>query len=886
MALQTGSRLGPFEIQRPLGAGGMGEVYKALDTRLNRVVAIKVLASRLATDPTFRERFEHEARAISALDHPNICALYDVGEQNGTSFLVMQYLEGETLAERLKKGTLPLDQTLRCAIEIAEALDRAHRAGIVHRDLKPGNIMLTKTGAKLLDFGLAKVAPAIASTGLSMLPTTPAGLTEQGTILGTFQYMSPEQLEGHEADARSDVFAFGAVVYEMVTGERAFDGKTHASLISAIMKDDPRPMSALQPLAPATLDRVVRKCLAKQPERRWQSVSDLSDALRWVVDAPPPQAPIPVAAGRRSNRVMWASLMVASIATLTAIALAFAYSRSGSRGDGRTIRLSIPPPRDVRLLNAPGQMVPAVSPDGRRVAFVGSSGSGNQLLVRSLDALDAQPVAGAEGGNSPFWSPDSRTLAFFTQGSLKVVDVAGGPVRALAAVNGFRGTWNAEGVILIGSGPQGGLFKIPANGGMPTPLTQPGKDEAAHRFPEFLPDGKHFLYLVVPSNSIWLGSLDGGTPTRLLASESQAIYVAPGYLLFVRQGTLMAQPFDARSLTLTAEAVPIAEQVLTAAAVNLAGFSAASSGVLAYRMGSSAATTQLRWADRYGRVLGTVGQPGRYRNVELSPDSTRVALEAMDAQGRTLDTWLGDPTREVTSSFTFDPANDLFPIWSPDGSRVVFGSDRDGTQRLYQKRSDGVGSEERLLKSNNDTMVPLGWAPDGRSLVYAGGPVNIGIVPLDGEGAPHSFESPPSRFAQAYAQVSPDGRWLSYTSVESGRAEIYVQSFPTPGGGKWQVSKDGGAYSRWRRDGKEIFYYANDGKLVAVPIQADAGFKVGTAVPVSEPRLLNGPAVVFGFKQQYDVTRDGRFLLNVPVDDGPAASSITVVTDWTTALKK
>ena len=679
----------------------------------------------------------------------------------------MEYLDGETLADKIAKGPLPLDQALRYAIEIADALDKAHRAGIVHRDLKPGNVMLTKGGTKLLDFGLAKTgAPAVVGASLSMLPTTPPNLTAQGTILGTFQYMAPEQLEGQDADARTDIFAFGAVLYEMLTGKKAFEGKSHASLIGAIMHSEPPPLSVVQPLAPRSLDRIVRACLAKDADDRIQSARDVVLQLTWVIeDDPGATAAGPSARRGDRERMAWA---LVAVATAAAIALGIPYFRHASTTDSPLVRFAVVPPQNVTFGTAGGQSVPAISPDGRRVAFVATRAGSSLLWVRALDSLEAQPLPGTENAAFPFWSPDSRAVGFFaSDATLKTIDASGGPVRTLCNVPSGAaggGTWSPAGVIVFSSLAGGGLFTVPANGGTPAPITTPDAShgERAHRFPSFLPDGRHFLYWATPSNTILLGSLDSKETTRLLTADSQAVYVAPGSLLFVRQGTLLAQRFDARRATLTGDAVPVADSVL-ADATGAAAFAASSSGVLAYRTGTLGAPTQLTWVDRAGRPLGPVGQPGRYRNPALSPDGTRVAVEATDAQARTQDIWLVELARGVTSRFTFDPGNDIYPVWSPDGSRIMFGSDRGGgVFNLYQKRADGIGTDEPMLKSNVD-MAPYSWSPDGRFVVYrtiASSAFNLGILPLAGIGRRTSLSRRDSARPRGKCHRMADG-WLT-----------------------------------------------------------------------------------------------------------------------------
>ena len=619
----------------------------------------------------------------------------------------MQYLEGETLDARLKKkSALPLDQALQYAIQIADALATAHKAGIVHRDLKPGNIMLTKVGAKLLDFGLAKTGASVLSgANLSMLPTTPP-ITQQSTILGTFQYMAPEQLEGREADARTDIFAFGAVVYEMFTGKKAFEGKSQASLIGAIMHAEPPPISVIQPSTPALLDDVVKGCLAKDPEARWQSASDLMHVLKWVADtglgAAAASGAAPAARPTRRERVVWVSALAAAIAATIALGTVSLGRVSGTGAP--PMRFAVVPPQNVTFSAENGASIPAVSPDGHRLAFVATRAGATLLWVRSLDVLEAQPLSGTEGAAFPFWSPDSRTLGFFVFGAtLKTIDASGGPVRTLcdvpARVSFARGgTWNPDGVIVFGS-QSGGLFTVSANGGTPTALTTPdtSRGESGHRFPSFLPDGRHVVYWASPSNTILLGSLDSKETTRLLTAESQAVSVVPGLLLFARRGTIVAQPLDARHATLTGEVVPIAEQVLPDS-TGAAAFAASSNGVLVVRTGTLSGKAQLTWVDRHGRSLGAVGPPDRYRNPVLSPDGTRLAVEATDAQARTQHILMG-LARGVPSRFTFDPGNDIFPVWSHDGRLILFASDRSGTLELYQKRADGVGTEDQVFKN-------------------------------------------------------------------------------------------------------------------------------------------------------------------------------------------
>jgi hypothetical protein len=912
VTLAAGTRLGPYEILAAIGAGGMGEVYKARDTRLDRTVAIKILPESLAADPQFRDRFDREARTISKLDHPHICTLYDVGEQDGTSFLVMQYLEGETLETRLKKGPLPLDHALQVAIQIADALAAAHKAAIVHRDLKPGNVMLTKAGAKLLDFGLAKTgAPVLGGLSLSILPTTPP-ITQQGSILGTFQYMAPEQLEGQDADARTDIFAFGAVVYEMLTGKKAFEGKSQASLIGAIMHAEPPPIAASQPLTPAALDHVAKKCLAKQPEGRWQSASDLSDELKWIADAGSQSGMVPDAVPpmvvRRSSRERIAWITAVFVAFIAALALGMAGYLNRAPADTHTYRSAILPPPAIELLpngsgtaanQLPNQF--ALSPDGRRLVFVAIGGDRLQRLwVRRLDALAAQPLTGTEGGAAPFWSPDSRFVAFVAGGKLKKVDVLGGPALPLADVDaGFAptGAWNRDDVMLF-SPTRGPLSRMPASGGSAAAVIalDSGRDEVTHASPFFLPDQRHFLYLALsraggaPTTAVYIGSLDGkGEPKRLLEGVSNAMY-AQGHVLFIRARTLMAQPFDSDRMELRGDAVPIAEHVETGNGNTPFGaFTVSENDVLAYRAGDVDIRSQLIWFDRAAKQLATVGDPADQMNLELSPDGTRAAVSILDGGRYTRDLWIYDVARGLPTRFTFDPADEMLAVWSPDGSRVAFNSRRKGKLDLYVKASSGAGSEEPLLADPRTNLYPSDWSTDGQHLLYFSGNANsptnndIWSLPMSGDRKP--TEVVRTAFSELYGRFSPDGRFVTYTSNESGRQEVYVSPSNGPGG-KWRISTAGGNFSRWRRDGSEIFFLSPDNKLMAAAVEwRGSTFRVVSVRPLFDvrPRLaaFSGSA---GWP--YDVSTDGqRFLVNTLVEEA-APSPITLVVNWTAALKK
>jgi len=899
MALASGTKLGPHEILSLIGAGGMGEVYKARDTRLDRIVAIKVLPAHLADNPDLRERFEREAKTIAGLNHPHICTLYDVGRQDGTDFLVMEYLEGETLATRLLKGPLPLDQVLRYAIEISDALDKAHRQGVTHRDLKPGNLMLTKSGSKLLDFGLAKLKQdaAPAATPLSQLPTLSKNPTVEGTILGTLQYMAPEQVEGKtdDIDPRTDIFSFGVLLYEMATGKKAFEGKSTASLFAKILEHHPPPISSLQPMTPPALDRIVKRCLAKEPDERWQSAGDLTHELKWIAEGGSQTGMrVPVATGRKgplSNaRLAWS---VAAVLLVAALAVgAVAYLRRAPE-EARAVRFFVSPPNGWNLAQrtaptsggAPNPL--AVSPDGQRVAFVAASSDGRQLLwVRSLDTLTAEPLAGTEGAARPFWSPDSRFLGFFADGKLRRIGVSGGPPIALCDAPDSRGgAWNRDGLIVFSPGA-GALQKMPSAGGTPTPASVLGQGETRHSWPFFLPDSRHFLYHALQgqqSLGIYLASLDSTEQELLLDVDSGNVLYSRGHLLFLRETTLMAQPFDAQRLEPAGDAFPIAEQIQTQASPLVGVFSVSENGVLAYQTGMGAAGTQLMWFDRAGKQIDVVGEPAAYGDVELSPEGKWATVSIPDRAGGTRDIWVVDVARGLRTRFTSGAAGEQNSIWSPDGSRVVFNSSRKGPWDLYQKASDGSGAEEVLLESNF-SKFPTAWSPDGRSILVpiATGPTgsdrDLFVLSLSGDRKLVPFLQ--TQFIETFAQFSPDGRWVAYQSNESGRYEVYVAPFPGPSGRRL-VSNAGGTYARWRPDGTELFYLAADNKLMVAAVNGrGSSFEVGAVRPLFQT------VASLGTRRPYDVSANGqRFLVNT-LPEQTASAPITVVLNWTAAIPK
>lgn len=876
MTLAPGSQLGPYIIHGLLGRGGMGEVYRALDTRLDRTVAIKILPRQLADRHMRRLRFEREARAISALHHPNICALFDVGDYDGLPFLVMELLDGETLGTRLRRGPLPIREVLRHAIEIADALTHAHAARIIHRDLKPSNIVLTSTGVKLLDFGVIKLlAPDQVREGPSSVSDNT--VTDDGRIVGTVPYMAPEQLEGRETDARSDLFALGAVLYEMVSGSRAFDITSEAGTLATMLGQEPR---ALVVPLPRRLEQTIWRCLAKDPQDRWQSAADLGQALRWIAEGdalPAAQSPAVVVSRRRPVRAAWMAAMVLVSACLGALALL--QFRQHALPDPRSLRFLVFPPEHA--IFSPSSAFAAVSPDGQTLAFVASHDGDNALWTRTLDSLATRQMPATEGASMPFWSADSRFIAFVSRGRLKSINVATGAVQALGPVPfGKAGTWNREGVILLNPAFEGGLYRMPATGGVLTPVTQldPSLGETAHDWPQFLPDGRHFLFLAlstVPEHNrvLYVGSLDSPVRTRLLTGTSHARYAQPGALLFLRGHKLQIQPFDAVSLRLSGEATPIAEPVEHNVRTGRGAFSVSDAGVIAYRAPSE---TRLAWYDRRGRELDAVGEPGRYSDPVLSPDERQIAVARLDPKTAVSDIWLIDIKRQVPTRLTFEQAS--MPVWSPTGRRIAFWT----ANTLSWKAIDGTPSE-RLIDVDPST-VPLGWSPDGRLLLFAITAAvtrfDIWALPIAGDRRPLPLLT--SSFVEAQAQVSPDGRWMAYVSDESGRHEVYVRAFPA-GTEKWRVSSNGGLDPRWRRDGRELFYLSLDRTLMSVAIRVEPTVGIGATTPLFKTRMSALVSMLY-YRNQYDVTRDGqRFVINQPSAE-TAPSPMTVVVNWSSAL--
>jgi eukaryotic-like serine/threonine-protein kinase len=892
MGLASGTKLGPYEVVEQLGAGGMGEVYRARDTRLGREVAVKVLAAHLASSPELKQRMEREARAVSSLNHPSICHLYDIGSQDGIDYLVMEFLEGETLGERLRKGAIPMSEILKIGIAVAEALAVAHRQGIVHRDLKPGNIMLTKSGAKLMDFGLAKSATAglggssssapLLSAARTMSEASPLSpLTTAGTIIGTIQYMSPEQIEGKDADARSDLFALGTVLYEMVTGSRPFEGKSQISVASAILEKDPAPISAVQPLTPPAFEHVVTSCLAKNPDDRIQTAQDVRLQLKWIAQertsAPPPQQQRDDEKAKGRERLAW---LIAG--ALVVILVVFSVWWHVSKPVEQTTYYSAPLPfasRDV-----------AVSPNGHTVVIVGyqESERKNMLWIYEPGSQEAASLPNTEGANFPFWSADGRSIGFFADGKLKKLVLAGGPAQTLCdAPNGRGGAWNKDGVILFT--PNGllgvGLYRISATGGTPTPVTTPDKSlgEDSHRWPTFLPDGIHYLYSAINLSgrkelySIYLGSLNSSEKRLITRSRANAAYAEPGYLIFYRDQTLFAQRFDTKKFELTGEPSPILNDIQYWPRVARAVFGVSNTGLLVAQKSGDNGISQLIWFDRKGQQVGVVLKPGVYGNIFLSPNGKFLSTDTSDPASQNTDVWTYDLETQGAKRLTFDPSIDSMPVWSPDGNRIVFASNRELKFDLYLKDANGA-QEEKMIGQGNTDRFPNDWSRDSKYLLFAYGPDLWYLTIPD-------FKS--SLFLKATSTLkvgrfSPDGKWVAYGSNESGRWEIYVTSFPGAHG-KWQVSNAGGDQPKWRGDGKELFYLAPDGKIMAVSVTTGASFDAGTPAVLfqANPREM----IATSEQANYDVSKDGqRFLVNSQVKT--AMTPMSVVLNWTAKLNK
>ncbi|MFN2597248.1 MAG: protein kinase [Pyrinomonadaceae bacterium] len=887
MPVAPGTRLGRYEIIAPIGSGGMGEVYRARDTQLGREVALKILPAAVSQDADRLRRFELEAQSTSELNHPNILTVFDVGTHDGTSYIVSELLAGETLREQLDGAALSVRKATDYAQQIARGLAAAHERGVVHRDLKPENIFVTADGRiKILDFGLAKlVARVDGDAAQTNVPTRKIN-TDPGTVMGTVGYMSPEQAAGRAADHRSDIFSFGAVLYEMLAGRRAFRGDTAVETLNAILKEDPQEFSTIPNRAiPPSLESLVWHCLEKKPERRFQSAGDLAYALEALSahssgsTSQTVIAPVPATKARALSRERLIWIGVCALLLVAAAWLALAHL-SRAQPVARTVRLALATPDKVTL---PSRVT--VSPDGSRVVFIANSPDGKRLLwVRPLDSLTPQPLAGTEDAAAPFWSPDSRFVGYFADGKLFKIDAAGGRPQALCDVGEDRGgAWSREGVILFGG--LEGLYRVPAQGGTPQLATKIDPKEEAHRWPYFLPDGRHFVFLAdantTEDHHIRAGTLDSQETQILFGAVSRVAYAPPGYLLYVSQGALVAQAFDASALKIAGDPTTVAEHVAEVGVNHEFDFSVSDGGVLAYQTGNP--QSQFAWFDREGKKLGTVGEPANYGDLSLSPDGRRAAFTMLDADGRYADVWLLDLARGSASRLTFDPHGDGNPVWSPDGSRIMFGSNRlSGIGfNLYEKAASGVGDEQLLLRSDAEKYA-TSWSRDGQTLLFENwAPKSKGAVwllPLSGDRQPRALLQS-AAFDQFQGKLSPDGRFIAYTSNESGREEIYVQPFP-PTGDKWQISSGGGFAPLWNDNGRELFYITGDGKLMSAEVKAGGAFESVV------PRQLFQTSLKLSLSYAYAVAPDAqRFLVNAPVEANTPAPMI-VVLDWAAGLKK
>lgn len=858
----------------------MGEVYRANDPKMNREVAIKILPAKVSADKDRLARFEQEAQAAGALNHPNILAVYDVGSHDSSPYIVSELLEGQSLRERLSDGPLAQRKAIDYALQAARGLAAAHEKGIVHRDLKPDNLFVTNDDRiKILDFGIAKLA-APNDEGIPQTEIATRKVhTNPGAVVGTVGYMSPEQVRGKHVDHRSDIFSLGAVLYEMLCGQRAFQRDSAVETLNAILKEEPTDLSDITRNVPPALERVVWHCLEKSPERRFQSATDVAfalESLSGVTTQPTQDTLIRFAPGRRlitRERLIWAGICVA----LALIAIGFfAYYSRRQPTSARPIRLALATPPQA---TSPARVT--VSPDGQRVVFVAGTAEGKRMLwVRSLDSLAVQPLAGTEGAESPFWSPDSRFVAFFAGGKLLKIEASGGRPQTLCEATENRGgAWSPNGAILF-SGLEG-LYRVNAQGGAASLQTKRDPKEEAHRWPYFLPDGKHFVFLAdaatTEDHHIRLGSLDSLDSQILFGAISRIAYAPPGYLLYVNQGALMARPFDASSLKLAGEATTIVEHVAEVGGNHEYDFSVSDNGVLAYQAGNP--TSQLTWFDRNGKKLNPAGEPGNYAKVVLSPDEKRAAVELVDPDGRLADIWILDVGRGSFSRFTFDPKSDGGPVWSPDGTQIVFGSSRagNGEINLYLKSASGA-SEEQLLFQSDAEKYPTCWSRDGKNIFFenwkSGGAMWVFSVP--------ERQAKPvlqSAFDQLQGRISPDGRFLAYASNESGRWEVYVQPFPATGA-KWQISSNGAALPQWRGDGKELFFLTEGGRVMSADIKTEGGFQSGV------PRqLFQADVKYYGSDAPYSVQADGqRFLVNVFAENN-TVTPMTIVLNWNESLK-
>ena len=901
MTLDAGTTLGRYEIVSLLGAGGMGEVYRARDPKINRDVAIKVLPADFAANGERVERLEREAQAAGSLNHPNILGIYDIDSQDGTYFVVSELLVGEELRDRLSDGPIPLRKTIDYAQQIVSGLAAAHERGIIHRDLKPENIFITKDDrVKILDFGLAKLREAPTDLHGSE-DATKRALTDPGVVMGTVGYMSPEQVRGHASDQRSDIFSFGVILYEMLTGRRAFGGESVVETMHAILKDDVPDFEDSGVRVPPAVEKLMRRCLEKKPEHRFHSAHDLGFALDAVTSPTSSSGSgLTVAASAlrdapdasRSKWIGRAAWFAAAVFLISTVALAALYfRREAPRSE--TMRFAIAPPEKNSFTEAF-----ALSPNGQILAFVARGSSGDTTLwVRPLTAVDARQLPGTEGASFPFWSPDSRSIGFFAGGKLRKIDAAGGPAQTLAdaSTDPRGGAWMGDGTIIFSPRTTAALLRVTASGGAVSEITKLNEEQgqSSHRWPSALPDGKHFIFFLrggqADKQGIYAGSVDSSDPVLIVPTVVAGSYAEAdgiGYLLFVREGTLMVQRFDAAKLALSGEAVPLVENILSfPGEVGPTAYSAfsAAAGHLIYRTGDQQ-TTRLTWQDRSGKVLQAIGEPGGYHEPSLSKDDAKVLFGRSDA-GEPQDIYLQDLSRGNTTRLTFDPSPDATSVFSPDESQVLFYSTRDGKSNFYRKSASGAGSEEQIF-SGDAGSYPDTWSSDGKYLLYeknggAQNKIDLWVLPMTGDRVPFPYLQSP--YEEAHAQFSPDGKWVAYTSSESGRSEVYVQSFPI-GAGKWQISNAGGDQAQWRSDGKELYYIAPDRNLMVVSIEGGSTLSIGR--PTVLFQTLMPLSSITDDRNNYVPAKDGqRFLVNMLAESANSQPLILVL-NWVTDVKR
>ncbi len=883
-----GTTLSSFNITAKLGEGGMGEVYRAEDTKLGREVAIKVLPESVAGDPERFARFEREAKVLAALDHPSIAAIYGLEEVDGRQLLIMQLAEGETLQERIAKGPVPLDQALPIALQIAEAVEAAHEKGIIHRDLKPANVKVTSDGqVKVLDFGLAKALEEEREQGdIANSPTLTAAATQAGFIMGTAGYMSPEQASAQMADRRADVWSFGVVLAEMISGQQQFGGETVSHVLAAVLQKDPD-WDQLPDDLPRPITELLKRCMRKDPKQRLQAIGDARVVIQDFMADPGSfdfETPAAVAATQKQPR--WMTALPWALVALAAIAVAALAMWPEPKAP--ILKATIPPPEDAGFhLNGLTAGPAVFSPDGSKIAFSATDSDGLvRLYVRSMDASQAHLLSGTEGAQYPFWSPDSRWVGFFTQvdGTLKKVDSAGGPPMTLCeAADGKGGTWNREGVILFTPDSGSPIYRVSAAGGESVAVTEIDEElHNSHRHPRFLPNGSRFLFMArgdgAKPSSVMAGSLDGEEPRPVVETPIQAEF-ASGHLLFARDSTLMARPFDPDKLEFTDEAIPLAEDVLRISAASLAVFSSSENGNLLYQTGSAVSGTTIEWRDRNGQVGGSLGEPAVVRTAMISPDDTMAAVVQAEESGA-YDIWMQDIERDLRTRFTFDPGVEFWPAWSSDSQYLYFYSDREGTGDIYRKAVGGVGEVELVYSSERDKF-PSSLSPDGRYLAYSvtnpETQLDLFVLPLEEGGEPVVFRQ--TEFSEGVGMISPDGRWIAYASNESGDWQVYVSTFPEPGR-RWQVSTNPASYAFWRSDGREIVYAELTGNLVSVEVDPTGEtFQIGQ----SQSLFSIAPSTAGG--AWFSLTSDAERILVVPNQAQQGDNLLNLVINWPAELE-